>query len=305
MSDEKMTPAVIAKQRQVLLKEMSPQTREIAQEFEGRIAKVGAGVVMFNYDLGARVAKVMEDEATYGNKAVEQLAAYLQNPGGKSNLYSLKQVATTFDRAFVAEHMQNLMPGGGSLAIGHWVELAKVEDQKKRNTLLAQTLREGWSVGSLQTEIQAGIRTRNTRQGGRRPAVPTSPIAGAQKLFSLAQQFNNYFPTCAKHVFDQIDEMTTDQASKPLIDKLEITLKQAEDMKVKADDVVDRLKTNLEHAKKALEEKYEKAEEGRTEMEEAGEPAKAKAKAKAKAPAKAPAKAAKKKVPAKKPVAAK
>lgn len=261
--------AAIEKQRKTVYQSMTKATREVADEFEASLTRGARGVVLIQYDLGKRVIEITKEdnESKYGSNAVEQLASYLSIPGGSTTLYALKSVAETFDKGFIDGEMQKTLTGGGNLQIAHWIALAKVEDQKDRKALLAKVFAEGWSANDLELEVRSGVRTKHARSGGRRPGVPTSPIAGLQKTYALLHQLNNWESVAVKHVFKEIDGITPDAVTKAMIEKLQVTKKEADTAAKNLTAMIEHLVANIERANEVLEEKYKQAEENRQEIE--------------------------------------
>lgn len=280
------TVAVIEKKRAGILKEMTKETRAVAEEFEGLLRKASSGVVRINYDLGARLAN-MEDEAKYGSGAFEQLAAYLNIKGGATTLYALRQFASTFEKPFVEENMARTLTGGGNLQVTHWLVLSRIEGAKKRRDLLKQVFDNGWSAQDLEREVHAGSSPRHARKGGRKPGVPTSHMAGLQREFQLAQQFVNFQAVADKHVFDEIDEISPDKVNDTLLEKLKQTKETVDQAREAAEGIGTRLDTNIARVEAVLAEKEElaaqKAAEGGEEVPAKKKPAKKKPAAKKKA----------------------
>jgi hypothetical protein len=273
-----VTVAAIEKQRNQALKEMTPACRDVAKEFEHKLHIGQSGLVKINYEIGARVAKVLADEGKYGSNAVEQLSQYLQLGGGATTLYQAKEFSEAFEFEFVQQQMARTMTGGGALTTSHWFALAKVESKAKQKELLEKVFKNGWSANALEQEIRSSVKTKNARQGGRKPGIPTSPMAGIQKGYSMLLQFNNLEPVLEEHVCDVIDEIDAEHVTKDMVDKLDETLKIAAAAQERLSKLMKRLEKNKTRATKVLEQKYEQAEKNREEMEEDEEPKKPKKK---------------------------
>jgi hypothetical protein len=220
MSDKRaLAPA--EKKRAELYKEMTPQCREVAKDFDGKLQQSARGTIMIQYDMGARMAQVMDDEATYGSNAAENLAAYLAIRGGATTLYSLRTFADTFDKEFVKLHSNKPMLNGDYLSIGHWFQLMKLAEKSDQEKFLKRVINESLSSNELEREIRAHGGKKHKRQGGRNPSKPTSVLAGLQQTFQVANKFVRLEDVMSKHVFDAIDEIAADKVTPDLLTKLE------------------------------------------------------------------------------------
>jgi len=269
-STNAVTP--VAKKRLALLKEMTPATREVAQDFETRLGKVAHGIILTQYDMGSRVAEVMENEGEYGSGAVKQLAEYLNVAGGETTLYALRNFSESFDKEYVKEYSLKPMGNGQFLSIGHWFKLMQLKDRKTQEKMLDRIFKESLTVNELEKEVRAlGSKDKkNARQGGRKPATPTSPIAGLQTAFQLAQKWSNLVPVLEENVFDSIDELPPDRVNEALLEKLNETKEKIEEMTEKGQSALERVTANIERVETVLANKSEEGseEDGDEEGEE-------------------------------------
>lgn len=217
---EKNAVSPVEKKRLALLKEMTPACRKVAEDFDTKMSKSAQGVIMISYDMGSRLREVVENEGEYGSKAVETLAAYLNVKGGATTLYGLRDFAESFDREFVKANSVKPMANGDYLTLQHWSQLRKIAEQKDREKLLNRVFKESLSANELEKEVRAGSKTKHSRQGGRKPGIPTSVLAGVQQTLSIGNKFVNLEDVVEKHVFDKIDEMPADQINDTLLEKL-------------------------------------------------------------------------------------
>ncbi len=262
-----------AKKRAELLKDMTPVGRKLAEDFAKKLGIGARGIVMIQYDLGARVGTAIENEAEYGVNYVSLLAEYLSMPGGESTLYSLRNFATAFDRKFVEGESSIASENGNFLELGHWIKLSQLQDQSDVRSWLKRIRKESLSVRAFSQEIAAtGAKMKNSRQGGRKPTTPTSPIAGLQQTFSIAQKFANMEPVLEKSVFAEIDTMPSEKISEDLLLKLEATREKLTEMDAACGKALKHVDKNIDRVKRVL--------EARPPEEKAAPKAKAKAKAK-------------------------
>jgi len=275
MSDNTTAVAPIDKKRLAIFKDMTEATQEVARDFEGKLSKGATGLVMIQYDVGSRLADIIADEGTYGAGAVKQLSLYLGIPGGETTLYNLRNFAQEFDKEFVRQWTSKSMAGGGHLAMAHWFQIMKLKSKEKQEKLLNRTLKESWSANDLEKEVRAGSggKTKNVRGGGRKPQTPTSPMAGLQKAFSVAQQLNRLEPVLLESVFDKIDSLEPDKVTDTLLEKLETTRDQVAETQETSGEMLTHLEKNIKRVTKILEKQKAAAEEAGDEDEDAGEEA--------------------------------
>jgi hypothetical protein len=263
-----MAGIVADKQRQSALQSMNKPTREVALKLAEKFDKCASAIILSQYQAGTYIATVIEEESTYGANAVKQLAAYLNPPGGETYLYNLKNFATKFEESYVRDMSSKSLPNGGHLSLQHWLALTKLSEQEDREKMMRRVFKESLSAAEVDNEIKAGAGgKRNARQGGRKPGVPTSPLAGLQKCFAISQQLNRFETVMEEAVFDAIDEADAEKVTKGLLDKLTQTKKTLQETGKKTDKMLDRIDENIERVKTVLDQKYDKAEKGRAEME--------------------------------------
>src|SRR4051812_41592795 len=101
MSDTKTVTHPAATSRKKILKEMTPELRAVARELHDKETKAAQGSVIIRYHQGEMISQLHKEEATYGSKAVEQLAAYMGATTGY--MHALMDFADSFTREFVLE----------------------------------------------------------------------------------------------------------------------------------------------------------------------------------------------------------
>lgn len=282
MSKTTMTP--IEKARLAVYNKMKPATQEVAKQFEEKLGKGATAIVLVQYDMGARVADIVEDENEYGSGAVKQLAEYLSIPGGETMLYGMMNLARTFDKEYVKTNTLRPMTNSHYMSLQHWLQLMKISEEAKRDKMLERILRESMSANDLEKEIRSGAAgtTKNARQGGRKPKTPSSPILGLQTTFQLANKFIRWEEVADKSVFDRLDEIEPDKVNENLVKKTKETLAMVETTIEKATEMKGRLETNVERLEEVM---SKKAEAAADEYDEDAESGKKKAGKKAAKPA--------------------
>lgn len=254
MSDTAVAP--IEKKRAMALKAMPEALQEVAHDLEAKLGRGSAGIITIQYNMGCRINDVLKDEGKYGSKAIEQLAEYLPLPGStpksrQQMLYSLKNLASEFEREFIDSWSKKPMANGHFLELSHWLQLMKLKSRKDQEKMLGRILKNSLSSLDLEKEVRAGAGggTKNTRQGGRKPKTPSSAIAGLQATFTMANKLANYEPVVEENVFGVIEEMPADEVTEVLlanlektVEALETTAEKVEAMKEKGEECLERVK---------------------------------------------------------------
>jgi len=218
--------APIEEKRKALLAEMSPELRLVVKDFEEKDMAAAVGPVMIAYDKGARIKRIIEQEAKFGTNAVEQLAAYFGVSATK--FYELRNFASEWDKNFLKAELKKPMSNGDLLSYDHFRNLVRIKSSRDQTKLLRQVRLESMSSNSLSELISAQYEKKTTRSGGRKPLTPSTPAAALQKAFSQSQQLSRYIDTMADGVFTKISEMAADAMDEKLLDRLHQTKEQFE-----------------------------------------------------------------------------
>jgi len=222
-----MSQAIIplSRVRKTIYQRLSEPARQVLQDIEAKLRQGVQNVILTHYDIGARIDCVVSNPDEYGAQAIKDIAEYLNLEGGPTLLYSLRNFSRTFSREFVHEHSSRVMANGKYLTLTHWLKLAQVSGFAKQKQLLNKTIENGWSANDLEREVRSlpDADKRHKRSGGRRPALPKSPMAGLQMFYSIAQKLANYEPLLEEQVCPMLENLEPDRVSPELLEKLEAT----------------------------------------------------------------------------------
>ena len=260
MSKEVAT-ASVAKERLKVYKAMTPALQEIAKDLETKVGDQTSSYVLFFHRIGTQLKTVVEDEATYGSKAVDQLAAYM-GYSNNTKLYGIMQFAEVIDRETVKTKAAVPMSNGQLMSLQHWINLSRVHEDKKRDKLIERVLKESLSALDIEAEVRATSAGKNARSGGRKPVVSSNPVVGLQKIYKLDNTLAR-FAEVTGGIFDQLDEMTAELVNDNMIEKA----KQAHAAVLEANgataDMADRLEATIKNLEERLEEKREAEKEAK------------------------------------------
>lgn len=246
--------SAVEQARLAIFTAMTPDTQAVARELETTYSKVAMGFAISQYDVGARIVEVVDDESRFGQASisVKQLAQYLNVHGGPGTLYGLANVARMFDREFVKTTSAKPMANGNFMSVGHWVCLTRLEDPKGRKALVSRILAEGLSVGDLEKEIQSGAAgsRKNARAGGRNPVRPTSVMVGLQKTYQIANTWVRWQKVAVEDVAAGLDTIPPDKVDDAIIAKTRETIA----LVTKAEEAAAAVRSQLEAGLAHLEE---------------------------------------------------
>lgn len=245
--------------RAELLAAMTPALQQVAQRFDKLHATVTRGFLLTKYDMGMDVKKVLEETVKYGENAVGQLATYFDM--SETDLYDLRNLTDIYDRKQVEELALKTMANGKHVTITHVLNISKVKAAKDRQKLWDRVFAESLTSNQLADEVAAGYERTHKRSGGRKPARPTSPVAGAQQIASNVQTINNRFEVWKEAVFDTIDELEPTKIDEVLVVKLEEADAQITELENNITQYHERLRKNLKRAKDVVAKAVENGKE--------------------------------------------
>lgn len=251
--------APISKKRNDLFQAMQPSTQKIALELEQKFQRQSTGNVLTQYDVGALIVDVLDNDSQYEPDAIDHIADYLNIPSRATMLYALAGFARAFDKEFVKNETQNALADGSFLKLGHWLALSKLASTKKQEEKLKLTRKRSLTVNELELDIRAesNDNKKNLKSGGRKPMVPTSPAGALQKATNLALTFTNYSEAFDESVFPSLEEWGPDKINTNLRDKLVETINQVDKLQDAASHILTGLKTNLTRVTTILDHKGE------------------------------------------------
>ncbi len=288
MSETKMqkageaVPAVAFQQeREKLLATMTDATRKVAEDCDRRFDLRHRGDTMTMYHIGSRMVDALDEakQGEYGSNAAKQLAAYITDLDGDTNLlYGLRTWALTYDEPFVKEWAEKKIGRGKRLSMTHWLNLSAMADATERQKTFDAVVTHGLSANDIALRLRSGeLKAKNVRAGGRKVSPPTSLLSGLEKLRSDMLKVDNYAKMCEKHVFGKLASMAMTEFTDTYVTKLEadkVTVAALRDRLSATDQHIDAC---LERAKSALAQKAEKAEKAEAKKPEAKKPQPAKA----------------------------
>jgi hypothetical protein len=159
--------------------QMRPELKEQCDRIRELLANNERDTVLARYQVGAIVAKVKSEDATYGTAAVDQLAKALGLDS--TTLYDFAKVADEWEESGIEDLMGRTGARGLPLTWSHLVELVRVTDRTSRQQLIQEVLKEQMTVRVLRERI-------STLSNGRAPDETVSPEAVMEPAPSVARQ---------------------------------------------------------------------------------------------------------------------
>ncbi|WP_170229371.1 DUF1016 N-terminal domain-containing protein [Polyangium fumosum] len=138
---------------QAQAEEMAPELRERCDKVRKALAKAGPQDTRARYQLGELVKDAMTDEEKYGKKAVAQIAVSLGYD--EKTLYRYAQVAKAWSLDELNELLKRSSKTDIPIGFSHLLEIAGIDDKRKRKKYVNQVLKEGLSVRELKVRITA------------------------------------------------------------------------------------------------------------------------------------------------------
>jgi hypothetical protein len=132
---------------------MNAALRRRCTAIQKLLAEAAANEIDTRYKIGAIVRSVMEDDGTYGERAVERIADVLGRDA--VTLYRYAAVAKTWSEREMRDLSQRPNGHGEPLSWSHWVELARAP--KTWRQWLELALLDSWPVRRLAREIGAEL----------------------------------------------------------------------------------------------------------------------------------------------------
>lgn len=242
-----MIVSMTSKARQEIYKGMDKVTQEAALEGAKKLQAGFQIALLVQYDLGVLVNSVFE--AAHLNDAqrkqeIKQLSVYWSQPSLTSTtLYDLRNVATAFTREFVKSQWEERLANGQYLTWSHFRELQKISLEKRQLSILKQVRQHGWSANELALELQGKQEATVKRSGGRKPALPKTPVAMLQKIFTTVQLADNYLTAMFEPLGGIFLEMAPAELNGQFVTNIDNTLQRVEDLQ-------DRLQVTVQQLRK-------------------------------------------------------
>jgi hypothetical protein len=178
------------------------------------------------YKVGVHVARVRDEKGTYGDRAVERMAAKVHRD--PTTLYRAAVVTDVWSWRELRALSRRMNRDANPLSWSHWVELTRVSTSWHR--WHARTLEEAWSVRVLASEVDATLAKERTTSAG--VAADTTEAALADTLRGV-RRFGTEVAGALEAVLDRIERATPRDRPKKVPELLACALDLIEDAHAK------------------------------------------------------------------------
>jgi hypothetical protein len=218
------TAAALTLEQKEIYQSMSGDWRKQAEAAIKLQRSMVDDLIWKKYKLGEIVRDMRQNEARYGESAVEKLAIVLGS--APSELWECQRLATCYTEESLTKLMERAGKTGRRIQWSHLRQLADMSEShgagaaKTRRELETQIINEGLTARDLTHVIQQRLGSRS-RGSGRTPAPPRTPAAGLQQITGWADGFTKRCDGYDEHVFRALETAGEDQLSEATLKHLE------------------------------------------------------------------------------------
>jgi hypothetical protein len=220
---------------EALLRQSPPALRNKIDWIRATIDDEWRRSIVNRYQVAVVIKDIYDDVtenkgSVYGAKAVEAIKKALGWDDGI--IYQALHVADAFTPEQIEAMTQMRLPGGRPLTYSHVVELARVEDEGRREKLLRQAVTEGWTTRKLTNavDLTTGPERNNPRERRGRPLARPKDFDGVlDQQAHFAEDFLNRNDQVWSHPDHSLSAKTQD------LDAADFTRERAERLKRHAD----------------------------------------------------------------------
>ena len=272
--------------RKELLSTMHTQTAKVAKEGYDKLNRLHNAGVLLCIEIGCQIDRLTDNEGIENGASheVTKLAGYW-GMDNTNRLYEWRNTAVAFcketdaetgkvvyDKSFIAKQMSTPMDNGRTLTFEHFKFLGRLSSSKKRETLLKQVRKNGWSANALSGEIQgSGTSLSTSRSGGRKPVIPGTVFQYVRKTFVEAQKLDNFLIAGEPEVLDKFEKVSTDKADDVFVEKIDNTITVLEHLQKTTQRNIDILLDGRERVVNVIENTVKRIESDGEEDSEKGE----------------------------------
>lgn len=196
----------------VVVKGMTPALRSEYEKLKRLLASSEKQDVRTRYEIGRVVAQVRGERAKYGSDAVGKLERALGLD--ENTLRRYERIANTWTPTQVSTLLKRTNPYGRPLSWSHLDVLAEVVDEKKRESLLKQALREGLSVRELAKRVRGG--TLSLVEDANESALSRPILSAVREMTARAENVVERVESWEKSVFERLKKENSPEVNESL-----------------------------------------------------------------------------------------
>lgn len=197
------------------LSEMPPALRKVCEKIQSQLSKNVLDNVRVKWNIGGIILAARQDEATYGSRALDQLAIALQISSPELHFLS------RFHESFEKEQLQNLMAqkmaNGSPLTLCHFREVMVLPDAD-REEYLQHAIDNSLSYRQLAQEISEVVDRQQRRS---RDVVPPRTLnQGIKQISTYSDQMLLRQSVWEEAIFDDLDKISASSCNDKLLEKV-------------------------------------------------------------------------------------
>lgn len=199
---------MVTKEQKQLISEMSEELREKYRLIRQQLVSADQNDLLMRHGIGMEVVEVLDNESTYGSKAIVQLSQALGGDMSEGELYHYAQLARAYSEEELTKLTLRRTAKGNAIS---WTKLREVLplEPGQRRSLLKRLFEEDLTVRELaqaKKELLGG-----GARSGRGPSVPRTPLAACDQIHKLVGEMRKRAEYWEDALFAKIREQSLDE----------------------------------------------------------------------------------------------
>jgi len=251
------------------------------KDLRTRVDQIEKDTIWWYWELGKKIQEIYKDaqsdQELYGANLLDRLGIALGFSNGRPLRESMQVVDTFGTKKLFMTYVKLKGEAGNSLSWSHLKHLAKIGDDDRRMQLASTAVAKNQTADVLRQRVQEYCDSKK-RGSGRKPKtkIPTTARSMLTHVTSQSNKFIENFDKAwtgdAFSITDQVHEIPSDKLDDKLTGALAATKVSLEDMRDRADELIDQLMAAEEDVEKRMKAQAEAdeaaAEEAELEEEE-------------------------------------
>jgi hypothetical protein len=197
---------------------MTPALRKLYMSLRPQIDKLIVQDLSTRFKLGEIVDRAIADEATYGSRAVQQLAEALGL--SVTELYVSRTIYTQWPEDMRQMFLTRRRPDGKLITYSHLAEVAVIGAAATRKKLVQKVYSECLSTRDLRTLV-LGMRSRAAASGGLKPKSPKAAIALVERE---SERLRDMADVLRASLIERLEAEEEKYANTDVVDRLSVAL---------------------------------------------------------------------------------
>jgi len=231
------------------------------KDLRTRVDKIEKDTIWWYWELGQKIKEIYKDaqgnKELYGANLLDRLGIALGFTNGRPLRESLAVVETFGTKKLFQTYVKLKGEAGNSLSWTHIKHLAKIGDDDRRMQLATAAVSKNQTADDLRQRVQEYCESKK-RGSGRKPKTKI-PTTARSMLTHVVSQSNKFIENVDKawtgdafSITDSVHEIPADKLDDNLISSLEKTKVALEDMRDRADVLIEQLMAAEEDAEERM-----------------------------------------------------